>query len=87
MQFNLVTSDDLREGHLRLRTMLRYVTDPNHVDSQAAFAFILGILRRKGIKWKCHCFVFDLTCDITGDPGANFLTLSERTRPGLSIAG
>ena len=75
MQFNLVTSDDLlREGDLRLRTMLRYVTDPNHVDSQAAFAFILGILRRKGIKWNCYYFVFDLTCDITGNPGANFFT-------------
>ena len=37
----LVTSDDLdlRKGHLGLRTMLRYVTDPNHAD----YAFILGI--------------------------------------------
>ena len=33
-QFDLVTSDDLniREGHLRLRTMLN-VTYPNHVNS------------------------------------------------------
>ena len=37
---------------LGLRTMLRCVTDPNHVDSSAAYAFILGILRRKGNKWK-----------------------------------
>ena len=53
-----MTSDDLdlREGHLRLRTMLRYVTDPNHVDSLVAYAYILGILRRKGIKWKCQTF-------------------------------
>ena len=53
-QFDLVTSDDLdlRKGHLGLRTMLRYVTDPNHVDSSAAYAFILGILRRNGNKWK-----------------------------------
>ena len=34
-QFDLVTSDDLdlRKVHLGLWTMLRYVTDPNHVDS------------------------------------------------------
>ena len=40
-----MTSDDLdlRKGHLGLRTILRYVTDPNHVDSSAAYAFILGI--------------------------------------------
>ena len=77
MQFNLVTSDFLlREGHFRLRTMLRYVTDPNQVDSQAAFAFILGILQRKGIKLRCHYFVVDLTCDVTGDPGVKFLTSS-----------
>ena len=31
-------------------------------------------------------FVFDLTCDVTGDPGSNFTTLFERSRPGLSIA-
>ena len=53
-----MTSDDLdlRKGHLGLRTMLRYVTDPNHVDSSAAYAFIPGILPRKGIKWKCQTF-------------------------------
>ena len=51
-QFDLVTSDDLDlgKGHLGLRTRLRYVTDPNHVDSLTAHAFIAGILRRKGIK-------------------------------------
>ena len=47
-QIDLVTSDDLDlRGHLGLRTMLRYVTDPNHVDSWAAYALILDILRRK----------------------------------------
>ena len=53
-----MTSDDLdlRKGHLVLRTMLRYVTDPNHVDSSADYAFIPGILPRKGIKWKCQTF-------------------------------
>ena len=53
-----MTSDDLdlRKGHLGLRTMLRYVTDPNHVDSSAAYVFILGMLQRKGIKWKCQTF-------------------------------
>ena len=57
-QFDLVTSDDLdlRKGHLGLRTMLSYVTDPNHVDSSAAYAFIPGILPRKGIEWKCQTF-------------------------------
>ena len=39
-----------------LRTMLRFVTDPNHVDSYAAYAFILGILRKIGIKWICQKF-------------------------------
>ena len=53
-----MTSDDLdlRKGHLGLRTMLRYVTDPNHVDSSATDAFITGILPRKGINWKCQTF-------------------------------
>ena len=32
-------------------------------------------------------FGFDLTCDVTGDPEVKFLTLSERSRPGFSIAG
>ena len=83
-----MTSDDLdlRKGHLGLRTMLRYVTEPNHVDSSAAYAFISGILPRKGIKWKCQTFhlgkalngnvkhfVFDLTCDVTGDLDVKFL--------------
>ena len=30
-------------------------------------------------------FVFDLTCDVTGDTGVNFSTSSDRSRPGLSI--
>ena len=42
------------KGHLGLRTMLRYVTDPNHVDSSAAYAFIPGILRRKAINPRRH---------------------------------
>ena len=44
-RFDLMTSDDLdlRIGHYGLRTMLRYVTDPNHVDSQAAYPFFIGI--------------------------------------------
>ena len=69
-QFDLATSDDLdlRKGHLGLRTMLRYVTDPNHVDSSAAYAFILGILRRKGNKWKMSnilCMTWPVTSGLT----------------------
>ena len=35
MVIRFVISDDLdlRKGHLGLRTMLRYITDPNHIDS------------------------------------------------------
>ena len=61
------------KGHLGLKTMLSYVTDPNHVDSSAAYAFILGILRRKGNKWKMSVTVFDLTCDVTGGLKVKFL--------------
>ena len=84
-----MTSDDLdlRKCHLWLRAMLRYVTDPNHDDSWAAFAFILGILRRKGIKWKCQTFcVWPDLWRQQVTPGSNFLTSSEKSRPGLSIA-
>ena len=47
-----MTSDDLdlRKSDLGLRTMLRYVTESNHVDSWATYAFIPGILLRKSIK-------------------------------------
>ena len=62
----------LEKVTFRLRTMFKYITNSNHVDSQSAYAFILGILRRKGINVK-H-FVFDLTCDVTGDPGVKFLS-------------
>ena len=41
----------------------------------------------KGLNGKVKHFVFDLTCDVTGDSELNFLTSSERCRPGLSIAG
>ena len=70
-----MTSDDLdlRKGHLGLRTMLRYVTDPNHVDSSAAYAFIPGILPRKPLNGNVKHFVFDLTCDVTGDLEVKFL--------------
>ena len=87
--FDLVTSDDLdlRKGHLGLRTMLRYVTDPNHVDSSAAYAFIPGILLRKGIKWKCQTFcVWPDLWRHRWPRGQIFKPLSERSRPGLSIA-
>ena len=84
-----MTSDDLdlRKGHLGLRTMLRYVTEPNDVDSSAAYAFILGILRRKGNKWKMSnilCLTWPVTSQVTST--SNFETLSERSRPDLSIA-
>ena len=70
-----MTSDDLdlRKGHLGLRTMLRYVTDPNHVDSSAAYAFIPGILLGKAFNGNVKHFVFDLTCDVTGDLEVKFL--------------
>ena len=67
--------------------MLRHVTDANHVNSQAAYAFILGVLRRKGIKWKRQtCCVWPDLWQSQVTLGSNFSTSSERFRPGLSIA-
>ena len=70
-----MTSDDLdlRKGHLWLRTMLRYVPDPNHVDSSAAYAFIPGICGGKALNGNVKHFVFDLTCDVTDDLEVKFL--------------
>ena len=74
-QFDLVTSDDLdlRKGHLGLRTMLRYVTDPNHVDSLAASALFPAFYLGKALNGNVKHFVFDLTCDVTGDLEVKFL--------------
>ena len=49
-----LTSEKFTSGSPQ--TMFRYVTYPNHVDSSAAYAFTSGILRRKGITWKCQTF-------------------------------
>ena len=40
----------------------------------------------KALNGNVKRFVFDLTCDVTYDPEVKFSTLSERSRPGLSIA-
>ena len=68
-QLDFVISDDLvlRGGHLGLKTMLRYVTDPNHVDSWTAYAFIIGIMRGKALNGNVKHIAFDLTCDVAGD--------------------
>ena len=39
----------------------------------------------KALNGNVKHFVFDLICDVTGDPGKIFATSSERC-PGLSIA-
>ena len=55
--------------------MLRYVTDPNHKRNQHWLlmrlfpAFCLG----KALNGNVKHFVFDLTCDVTGDLEVKFL--------------
>ena len=68
-----MTSDDLdlREGHLELRTMLGYVTDPNDIDSWATLRLFLAFSGGKALNVNVKHFVFYLTCDVTGDPGSN----------------
>ena len=41
---------------------------------------------RKALNGNVKRFVFDLACDVTGTPGSNFSTSSERSRPGLFVA-
>ena len=41
----------------------------------SAYAFILGILRRKlALNGNVKHFVFDLTCDVTGNHGVKLFT-------------
>ena len=40
----------------------------------------------KALNGNVKHFVFDLTCDAKGEPEVKFLTVSERSRPDLSIA-
>ena len=82
-----VLSEKLTHTHFRLRMRLWYVTGPNHVDSWAAYTFILVISRKKCIKWKCEtcCVRPELWCHRW--PRVQFfLSSSYRFCPRLSIA-
>ena len=59
--------------------MLRYVTDPNHVDSYAAYVFMSihmpAFCGGKALNENVKHFVFDLTCHVTCDSRVKFFKL------------
>ena len=75
-----------QKGHLGLSTCL-YMSQTRIMSIHMLLMRLLSAFcGGKALNVNVKHFVFDLTCDVTADPGFIFLTSSERYRPGLSIA-